>query len=139
MTASSPSSARTFPARRAILADVRRFVASCADRDGFSEHRDALLLSVSEACANAILHSDAREVTVAWSALPDRVEITVRDDGTFRRRLPRPELDKDGHRGIPLMMALLDQVRISGGTTARPGTTVQLTKYRDTGAQRAHG
>ena len=58
------------------------------------------------------------------------VEIEVEDDGVFRRRIPAPEFDGQGHRGIPLMMALLDQVSISGGTEARPGTLVRLVKFK---------
>jgi len=105
-------------------------VADCAEQDGFVEATDALVLAVSEACSNAILHSDSSEIAVTWAVFPDRVEILVKDDGLFHRRIPAPELDGDGHRGIPLMMALLDQVGISGGTETRPGTTVRLVKYR---------
>ena len=56
----------------------------------------------------------------------------MEDDGIFRRRVPMPEVDGEGgHRGIPLMMALLDQVSISGGTESKPGTRIKLVKYRE--------
>jgi anti-sigma regulatory factor (Ser/Thr protein kinase) len=122
---------RTFPADRAVLRQVREFIRHQARRDAFLEEAEGLVLAVSEAVANAIVHSTSTRIGVTWRCTPDRVEVDVEDDGVFRRRVPMPELDgRSGQRGIPLMMALLDQVTISGGTEARPGTTVKLTKYR---------
>jgi anti-sigma regulatory factor (Ser/Thr protein kinase) len=94
------------------------------------DEAESLVLAVNEACANALVHTNCTRIGVTWRASKDRVEIDVQDDGVFRRRIPVPEVDGDGHRGIPLMMALLDQVSISGGTQSRPGTRVRLVKYR---------
>lgn len=122
---------RTFPADRAVLRQVREFIRHQARENECIEEAEGLVLAVSEAVANAIVHSTCTRIGVTWRCSPDRVEVDVADDGVFRRRVPVPELDgQGGQRGIPLMMALLDQVSISGGTESRPGTTVKLTKYR---------
>lgn len=121
---------RTFPANRSVLKEIREFIRRCAENDHFEAEADNLVIAVSEACANVILHSDSTAIVITWAMLVDRVEVDVQDDGVFRRRVPAPELDGKAHRGIPLMMALLDQVSISGGTEGRPGTLVRLVKYR---------
>lgn len=124
--------ARTFPAHRAVLREVREFIRHRAREDEFVDEAEGLVLAVSEAVANAIVHSTCTRVGVTWRCTPDRVEVHVEDDGVFRRRVLMPELDgRGGQRGIPLMMALLDQVSISGGTESRPGTRVKLVKYRE--------
>jgi anti-sigma regulatory factor (Ser/Thr protein kinase) len=123
---------RTFPARRAVLREVRAFIREQARDNSFVEEAEALALAVTEACSNAMVHTNCTTIGVTWRATRDRVEVEVEDDGIFRRRVPIPELDGEGgHRGIPLMMALLDQVSIAGGTETSPGTRVKLVKYRE--------
>ncbi|HEY3209837.1 MAG TPA: ATP-binding protein [Actinomycetota bacterium] len=123
---------RTFPARRAILREIRQFIRQQARAHALLDEAESLALAVTEACANAMIHTNCTKIGVTWKATRDRVEIEVEDDGIFRRRVPVPEVDGGGgHRGIPLMMALLDQVSISGGTVSRPGTRVRLVKYRE--------
>jgi serine/threonine-protein kinase RsbW len=127
---------RTFPAQRAVLREVREFIRLQAREHSFVDEAESLALAVTEACSNALVHTNCTKIGVTWTATRDRVQIEVEDDGIFRRRLPLPELDGGrGHRGIPLMMALLDQVSISGGTEARPGTKVRLVKYRQLDAE----
>ncbi len=88
-----------------------------------------LVLAVSEASANAILHTNTATVEVTFRMADETVVVQIEDDGVFRRRIPIPELDGRG-RGIPLMMALVDEVNIREGTPARPGTRVVLVKNR---------
>jgi serine/threonine-protein kinase RsbW len=94
------------------------------------ELSDDLALAVSEACANAILHAGGATITVGWLSDGERIEVEVRDEGIFRRRVPMPELDGQGGHGIPLMMALMDEVVVREGTEEDPGTLVRLVKYR---------
>jgi serine/threonine-protein kinase RsbW len=123
---------RTFPAQRAVLREIRAFIREQARGTSFVDEAEALALAVTEACSNAIVHTNCTKIGVTWRATRDRVEVEVEDDGIFRRHVPMPEVDGEGgHRGIPLMMALLDQVSISGGTESRPGTRVKLIKYRE--------
>lgn len=121
---------RTFPAQRSVLREIREFIRRQAQEHHLGDEAENLVLAVNEACANALVHTNCTTIGVTWRATSDRVEIDVEDDGIFRRRVPIPEVDGRGHRGIPLMMALLDQVSISGGTQSRPGTKVRLVKYR---------
>ena len=123
---------RTFPAQRAVLWEIRAFIREQARETSFVDEAEGLALAVTEACSNAIVHTNCTKIGVTWRATPDRVEVEVEDDGIFRRRVPMPEVDGEGgHRGIPLMMALLDQVSISGGTESKPGTRIKLVKYRE--------
>ena len=119
---------RSFVADRKALAEVRRFVADVADRHAFSTIVHDLQLAVTEACANSILHSGTREIRVSVAPVETCLEITVEDDGIYRRVLPVPEADGTGHRGLHLMAAMVDDFTVRRGTERRPGTVVRLVK-----------
>lgn len=121
---------RSFPAHPSALYQMRRFVREHAAGAGVSGNAiDELVLAVSEACANAVLHTASPEVRVSWRSLEDRVEVLIEDGGIFERRVRIAELEDGGH-GVPLMMALVDEVTIREGTASRPGTMVRLVKSR---------
>jgi serine/threonine-protein kinase RsbW len=122
---------RTFPATPEALTEVRDFLRRQASAAGLSEAAtDDLLLAVSEACTNAVLHSGGDEFDVEWRDGPRAVEVVVRDRGTFRRRVRVTEVEGPGGFGIPLIAALTDRVEISEGTASEPGTRVRITKRR---------
>ncbi|HJP66665.1 MAG TPA: ATP-binding protein [Actinomycetota bacterium] len=122
---------RSFRGHPSALYKIRTFVRDLATEQGVPEPVvDDLVLAVSEASANAMLHTNSPRIEVAFRASTSSVEVQVQDDGVFHRRLPIPELDGHG-RGIPLMMALMDEVAIREGTPARPGTSVRLVKHRE--------
>ena len=122
---------RTFPALPSALYEVRKFLRGEAERAGLSSSSsNDVVLAASEACANAVLHSGSAEMEVAWQHERDCVEVTVQDDGVFVRRVPIPELDRTSGQGIPMMMALMDEVSVREGTAHRRGTTVRLRKCR---------
>ena len=56
------------------------------------------------------------------------MEVEVRDHGVFRRAVSQESANRVS-RGILLMMALMDQITISCGTEAHPGTAVRMVKY----------
>jgi anti-sigma regulatory factor (Ser/Thr protein kinase) len=123
-------STRSFPAHPSSLAKVRAFV-----REGVEGHlaprpAEDLVLAVSEACANAVLHSGSERIEVSCSSGDEAVEVEVRDQGSFKRRVRMTQVEGPGGYGIPLMMALTDQVVIEEGTPEAPGTTVRLIKRR---------
>lgn len=121
---------RTFRAHPSALHDIRSFVRDQAAEGGFrSALVDDLVLAVSEACANAIVHTNSPSVDVRCTLSSEVLLIEVRDEGIFRRRVAMPEFDGHG-RGIPLMAALVDELTIKEGTPERPGTLVRLLKYR---------
>jgi anti-anti-sigma factor len=121
---------RSYPADRRVLAEIRRFVRSRAMAGPVAEWADNIVLAVSEACANAILHSGTPEISVSWRAFEERAEVEVRDEGIFRRAVPS-EADGTSSRGILLMLAVMDQITITCGTDARPGTVVRMVKLKD--------
>jgi anti-anti-sigma factor len=129
-TDESPAEQRTFPADRRVLGEIRHFVRSRALSGPVAEWTDNIVLAVSEACANAILHSGTPEIAVTWRLFPDRAEVEIRDEGIFVRAVPAESQGRTS-RGILLMMAVMDQITITCGTDARPGTVVRMVKLKN--------
>jgi serine/threonine-protein kinase RsbW len=123
-------SARSFPPEAKVLTEIRRFVAAEIERHSFRSFKDDLLIAVTEACSNAIRHSGTNEIRVEIFPAGSCLEITVSDDGVYRPLVPAPELDGEGHRGIHLMAAVVDDFSLHQGTAAHPGTTVSLVKCK---------
>jgi serine/threonine-protein kinase RsbW len=94
------------------------------------ERTEELALAVSEACANSIRHSSSREIRVEWRQSGNCVVVEIEDDGVFKDRLPVPELEDAGGRGILLITAFVDELAIREGTRESPGTTVRLVKCK---------
>jgi anti-sigma regulatory factor (Ser/Thr protein kinase) len=123
---------RTFPALPSALYEVRKFLREEAESAGLTPAgANDIILAVSEACANAVLHSGSSEIEVSWRETEDCVEVAIRDAGMFVRRVPIPEIERTSGHGIPLMMALMDEVSVREGSERTPGTTVTLKKCRD--------
>ena len=110
---------------------VRQFVREQIAASEFDEVEADILLAVSEAANNAVLHSGTDEVHVIWRLQGPCAEVLVRDRGVFRHRIPMPARGEQGGRGIPLMMAVMDEVDVSPGSRDQPGTTIRLRKCRD--------
>src|SRR6266511_3233974 len=107
---------KSFRAHPSALFEIRQFVRDRAAAATLSEPiTNDLLLAVSEAAANSIIHTTT-------------ADIEVRDQGVFRKRVRMPEVEGEGGHGIQLMMALVDQLTIEEGTQRRPGTLVRLVK-----------
>jgi serine/threonine-protein kinase RsbW len=121
---------KRFPAHPSALGEIRRFVRSQAKEAALGEERaEELTLAVSEACANAIRHTNTNEIRLACQRDGDCVVIEIEDQGVFQNHLPVPELEPGG-RGILLMAAFVDEIAISEGTPDRPGTRVRLVKCK---------
>jgi anti-sigma regulatory factor (Ser/Thr protein kinase) len=128
----SESVDRSFPALPSALYEVRKFIRDEAEGGRLSPSTtNDIILAVSEACANSVLHSGSTEMRVVWTQDADCVEVSVEDEGTFLKRVPIPELDRGHGHGIPLMMALMDEVSVHEGTERNPGTVVRLVKCRN--------
>ena len=109
------------------LADVRTLVRAFATRLAISAGvADMLVLAVSEAAANAIMHSESPSFEVHLHSQDCNLVVEVLDLGVFRR----PEADPDGagHYGFRLMGTAFDEVEIRRGTPREQGTNVRLTK-----------
>jgi len=121
-----------FRAHPSALYEIRQFVRERAAESSFSgPTADDLLVAVSEACANSIVHTATPHIRVTWSTRERCVQVLVQDDGVFKRRIRMPELEGSGGHGIPLMMALVDEFSIQEGTSRHPGTSVRLLKCKD--------
>lgn len=119
----------SFRAHPSSLYQVRQFVRRQAERADLSgPATDDLLLAVSEACVNAVLHTASSAVRVGWREQDGCVEVQVRDEGIFNKRVPMGDPEEHGGRGILLMMAVMDEVAIREGSRSRPGTVVRLVK-----------
>lgn len=121
---------RAFRADRGELAEIRRFVADEAGRHSFTVAVPELQLAVTEACTNSILHSGGTTIEVSIVPAGSCLEITVEDDGVYRREIPIPEVDGSGHRGLHLMTAMVDDLALRRGTEQRRGTVVRLVKCK---------
>lgn len=121
---------RSFDADPRALSEIRRFVAAEAGRHTFMGAVPDLQLAVTEACSNAILHSGTTRIRVSVELDHPCIEITIEDDGIYRQKVPMPEADGTGHRGLHLMAALVDDLGIRRGTRDRPGTIVRLVKCK---------
>jgi anti-sigma regulatory factor (Ser/Thr protein kinase) len=119
----------SFRAHPSALYEVRQFIRDRAAEAFLSgQVTEDLLLAVSEACANSIVHTTSREIRVSWTVTDGCVQVDVEDDGVFKRRIRMPEIEGGGGHGIALMMALVDEFRIREGTRREPGTSVRLLK-----------
>ena len=101
----------------AALPTVRHFVDRLARDAHLSEEQSFnLKVAVSEACANAIEHATRRtsSVVVEGWLEDEKLTVSVLSQGNFRQRSPADsEVRRHRGFGLPLMVALTDQVCIS--------------------------
>ena len=125
----SGSTSRIFQALPSSLSSIRTFVRDRATEAGVAgEPLDDLILAVSEACANTLLHTASPTIEVSWASAEDSVELVVRDEGVFGARGTPFLPDRLGGYGLPLMNTLVDEVDVRPGTEREPGTSVRLVK-----------
>jgi serine/threonine-protein kinase RsbW len=111
-------------AETAQLARIRSFVEEVASDMALDVERIFdLKVAVSEACANAVEHAGCEQAHLEVDARvhEQRLTFVVTDTGLFRP----PALPRQAHQsrglGLPLMVALMDEVhfsRLPGGGTA---------------------
>ena len=85
---------------------------------------DDLVLATSEAAGNIVRHAYGGApglLELAMTITPDRVELTVRDEGAWR------DSKRPGRRGLDIMRGVMDTVHVE---TGKAGTTVHMTKRR---------
>jgi len=106
---------------------------------GFSdEDTQAVVSAVFEACVNALTHglnAGEGKVTLCVRTYPDRFEAVIRDPGkgfTYPAATGMPPPGSHRGRGIPLMRAFMDDVRIEFDG----GCKETLIKYLPTSGRR---
>ena len=121
---------RSFRAHPSALSQVREFVRDQCSADRLQQETcDDLVLAISEACVNAVIHTGSARFEISWRNQDSRVEVLVKDEGIFDSKVPVPEIDGTAGRGIPIMLALVDEVTIREGTPSTPGTVVRFVKH----------
>ena len=95
------------------------------------EANDDIQLAVTEACANAVRHSDTGEYVVRLEVGDEGCEVEVVDLGTGFDvgDIRQQGEDLESGRGLWLMQALVDDLQFVRGDD---GTHVRLTKHWDT-------
>lgn len=124
------------PSRLELLAVVDKVADGVTEYLQFEDlDRDAVAISVIEACTNAIQHGHEddpkRLVTVEFELEPDAVTITVRDEGAGftpagEDDATPPDLLATRGRGIYIMRSMMDAVEFDFSQ----GTQVRLVKRR---------
>jgi anti-sigma regulatory factor (Ser/Thr protein kinase) len=89
-----------------------------------------VLVALTEATANAALHSGADVAKLSLAVLDDHVRLTVIDRGrgfdiSGFDLSRRPSLMSPGGRGLYLISCVMDSVHVDG----RNGTTITMTKH----------
>ncbi len=138
MTASLPPEIHrviTVGASTAHLAQIRSFVEEIAGEVALDLERVFdLKVAVSEACANAVEHAGCNDACLEVCAhlQAERLTFTVTDSGRFSP--PPPRWERMSHRGLglPLMVALMDEVSFVRGPEG--GTKVSLSVLLNRGA-----
>jgi serine/threonine-protein kinase RsbW len=116
------------PAETAELRALRRRIDAWAGPYLPEEVLQDLKLAITEACANAVLHSGTQEIRISVRFVERCVEVVVADDGVYRELLSSPDDDSDAHRGLAMMAALVDDLTLHPGTESGAGTTVRMRK-----------
>ena len=106
----------------AALAPLRHALRAWLEsRDLSVRSRDALILAIHEAVANAIQHSGTVDrIRVRADAEPDCLTIEISDDGAWR--IPDDPPSQERGRGLNLIRSLVSDATIdtdAGGTTVR--------------------
>lgn len=121
------------PGQGRKLAVIRKFIDRLATECGFNDtDRFDLKVAVGEACANSIEHGSPRgkrdKIKITFEFENEFAVIEIKDEGVFKPRFPSfdSQLNYRG-RGIPFMLALMDEVEIK---ESKSGTTVRLVKKK---------
>src|SRR6266542_503116 len=84
---------RSFRAHPAALSQVRDFIRTQAATAELRETViDDLVLAVSEACVNSVIHTNSSHIRVSWRRQDGHVEVQVHDEGIFDRKVAVPEI-----------------------------------------------
>jgi anti-sigma regulatory factor (Ser/Thr protein kinase) len=118
----------SLPARADNVALVRHALSAFVTEIGMGAARVAdVLLAVTEACANAVVHAyegkQGGPLLVSARTSGDELVVGVRDHG----RGMRPRIDSPGlGLGLPVIMSLSDAVEIRPASDGRGGTEVTM-------------
>jgi serine/threonine-protein kinase RsbW len=103
--------------------ELREAIDRIAEPFGLSPaDRFDVKLAATEAVTNALKGASANKVDVTLDADPEALAVEVATSGRFE---PQPSRGEEGGRGLPLMLALVDQVEFA---RSGHGTRVRMQK-----------
>lgn len=120
------------PANPDYVSIIRLTTSGIANRVGFSiDDIEDMKVAVSEACTNAIKHSEDNKVNILFNLLSDKLEIEIKDNGKGYNveSIQKPDLSnpKENGLGLFIIQTLMDEVNID--SNGNKGTTIKMTKY----------
>ncbi|MGL5347154.1 MAG: anti-sigma B factor RsbW [Peptostreptococcaceae bacterium] len=120
------------PANPDYVSIIRLTTSGIANRVGFSmDDIEDMKVAVSEACTNAIKHSEDNKVNIAFNLLSDKLEIEIKDNGKGYdvSSIETPDLNnpKESGLGLFIIQTLMDEVNID--SNGNKGTIIKMTKY----------
>ncbi|TQQ84596.1 histidine kinase [Peptacetobacter hominis] len=111
---------------------IRLTTSGIANKIGFTiDEIEDIKVAISEACTNAIKHSDEDKFNIVFNIMDNGIEIEVHDKGkgcdVSAIKIPDLENPKESGLGIFIMKTLMDDVCIE--STENKGTVIKMTKY----------
>ena len=120
------------PANPDYVSILRLTTSGIANKLGFSmDDIEDMKVAVSEACSNAVKHSEDNKVSINFNLLNNGIQIEIIDNGKGYDvdSIETPDLTnpKEGGLGLFIIQTLMDEVNIS--SRGNQGTTIKMTKY----------
>lgn len=120
------------PANPDYVSILRLTTSGIANKLGFSmDDIEDMKVAVSEACSNAVKHSEDNKVSINFNLLNNGIQIEIIDNGKGYDvdSIETPDLSnpKEGGLGLFIIQTLMDEVNIS--SKGNQGTTIKMTKY----------
>ena len=120
------------PANPDYVSILRLTTSGIANKLGFSmDDIEDMKVAVSEACSNAVKHSEDNKVIINFNLLNNGIQIEIIDNGKGYDvdSIETPDLSnpKEGGLGLFIIQTLMDEVNIS--SKGNQGTTIKMTKY----------
>lgn len=111
---------------------IRLTTSGIANKIGFSiDDIEDMKVVVSEACTNAIKHSEDNKVSITYTILENGLDIEIKDNGKGYdvKSIATPDLTqpKESGLGLFIIQTLMDDVKIE--SKDNQGTIIKMTKY----------
>ncbi|MGL5311852.1 MAG: anti-sigma B factor RsbW [Peptostreptococcaceae bacterium] len=120
------------PANPDYVSILRLTTSGIANKLGFSmDDIEDMKVAVSEACTNAVKHSEDNKVNITFNLLENGIEVEIQDNGKGYNvdSIAVPDLSnpKESGLGLFIIQTLMDDVKIE--SKGNQGTTIKMTKY----------
>lgn len=120
------------PANPDYVSILRLTTSGIANKLGFSmDDIEDMKVAVSEACTNAVKHSEDNKVNIIFNLLENGIEIEIQDNGKGYNvdSISIPDLSnpKESGLGLFIIQTLMDDVKIE--SKGNQGTNIKMTKY----------